>query len=75
MTSFPCFSLTSSHLCRAPDLTNWFNMEDLDMKWEEISWLDLKDLFLPLKKQIKFLGITIVIIGENTTTKYNALNT
>ena len=53
-------------------------MEDLDMKWEEISWLDLKDLFLPLKKQIKFLGITIiitVIIGENTTTKYNVLNT
>ena len=50
-------------------------MEDLDMKWEEISWLDLTDLFLPLKKQAKFLGITIVIIGENTTTKYNVLNT
>ena len=45
------------------------------MKWEEISWLDLKDLVLPLKKQIKFLGITIAIIGENTTTKYNVLNT
>ena len=50
MNSFLCFSLTSSHLYRAPDLTNWFNMEDLDMKWEEMSWLDLKDLFLPLKK-------------------------